>query len=326
MRKELPVRPNLEHLKSQAKDLLEAFQRKDPEALRRFRGALPAAHGADDTHLAAMNLALHDAQSVVAREYGFASFAELRARVEELEKAQPTPALLGALMDPHLTSPLPLEVQRALLAAMSDTNRGKPDEVPVAATLPLLPVRNALLAVGAVAPLNIGRATTIAAIEAAREGGGTVAVFAQKDDANESPTEGHLHRVGSAARLLAVIPTDDRGTWIVVRAAQWIELERIETRQPYLVARVRRFVVHGQETAQVKLLHETLRDRVRAFAAKLPNPEHLLQLTERMTALELADVTLANLSCSVDEKARCACEPSLAARLECVLALIDRAA
>jgi Lon protease-like protein len=33
MRRELPVRPNLEHLKSQAKDLLEAFRRREQQDL-----------------------------------------------------------------------------------------------------------------------------------------------------------------------------------------------------------------------------------------------------------------------------------------------------
>jgi hypothetical protein len=45
-----------------------------------------------------------------------------------------------------------------------------------------------------------------------------------------------------------------------------------------------------------------------------------------MSALELADATIANLPCSVEEKARYAKEPSLTARLEYVIALCDRAA
>lgn len=73
----LPERANLEQLKKQAKDLLRAAQSGDTDALERFR-ALPAfATGLDPA-----NLALHDAQSALAREYGFASWKELR---EELE-------------------------------------------------------------------------------------------------------------------------------------------------------------------------------------------------------------------------------------------------
>jgi ankyrin repeat protein len=77
----LPPRPSLEHLKSQAKDLLSRYQAGDAAALERLRTSLPAARGKDDDALRTMNLRLHDAQSCLAREYGFTSWDELRAYV-----------------------------------------------------------------------------------------------------------------------------------------------------------------------------------------------------------------------------------------------------
>lgn len=77
----LPDRPNLDQLKKQAKSLLRAAQAGDVSALRRF-GALPAFAGRSDDQLRGAGLALHDAQSVVAREHGFASWQALRDEVE----------------------------------------------------------------------------------------------------------------------------------------------------------------------------------------------------------------------------------------------------
>jgi ankyrin repeat protein len=79
---QLPERANLEQLKKQAKSLLHAARAKDPAALQRFK-ALPALNHKSDGELGAMSLALHDAQSVIAREYGFKSWNELREYVEE---------------------------------------------------------------------------------------------------------------------------------------------------------------------------------------------------------------------------------------------------
>jgi ankyrin repeat protein len=79
---QLPERPNLEQLKRQAKDLLHSAHSKDSAALARFR-ALPALAKTTADELARATLALHDAQSVVAREHGFASWTALRERVEE---------------------------------------------------------------------------------------------------------------------------------------------------------------------------------------------------------------------------------------------------
>ena len=78
---QLPDRPNLEQLKKQAKSLLHAAQAKDPAALQRF-AALPAFAKKSAAELGALGLALHDAQSVIAREHGFASWNALREEVE----------------------------------------------------------------------------------------------------------------------------------------------------------------------------------------------------------------------------------------------------
>jgi hypothetical protein len=80
--KRLPDRPDLDHLKKQAKDLLARFRQGEPEALSRFRDVLPAARGKDDAAISALGLRLHDAQSCIAREYGFASWADLKSFVE----------------------------------------------------------------------------------------------------------------------------------------------------------------------------------------------------------------------------------------------------
>jgi hypothetical protein len=71
----IPERPSLEQLKKQAKSLLHA-RTKDPTALQQFHAllafSLKSGVGAD-----ALSLALHDAQSVSAREYGFKSWYEM---------------------------------------------------------------------------------------------------------------------------------------------------------------------------------------------------------------------------------------------------------
>jgi ankyrin repeat protein len=78
----LPERPNLEQLKKQAKSLLHAARAAEPSALERFR-LLPAFARKSVAELGAVGLALHDAQSVIAREHGFESWNALREHVEE---------------------------------------------------------------------------------------------------------------------------------------------------------------------------------------------------------------------------------------------------
>src|SRR5262249_34666686 len=76
MSRELPARPNLEHLKKQAKELLQDFRQGVPAALERFQ-SLALKSTPTDAKLA-------DAQHVIARDYGFASWPKLKEHVESL--------------------------------------------------------------------------------------------------------------------------------------------------------------------------------------------------------------------------------------------------
>jgi ankyrin repeat protein len=82
---DLPARPNLDHLRRQARDLLRAAHAGDPAAA----GRIGAVSGA---------LTLAGAQLAVAREYGFASWARLRAEVtaRTADLAQQAEAFLEA--------------------------------------------------------------------------------------------------------------------------------------------------------------------------------------------------------------------------------------
>ncbi len=66
---DLPARPDLDQLRHQARELLRAAQRGDPEAIARIRAVSD-------------RLVLSSAQLALAREYGFASWATLKLEVE----------------------------------------------------------------------------------------------------------------------------------------------------------------------------------------------------------------------------------------------------
>lgn len=80
MTRTLPDRPSLEQLKNQAKDLLAAYRAGDEAARRRFQEHLP--HSTQSAAGQERAYRLSDAQLVLAREYGFASWPQLKAHVE----------------------------------------------------------------------------------------------------------------------------------------------------------------------------------------------------------------------------------------------------
>ena len=88
MSRELPAKPNLEHLKKQAKQLLYDCQQGDSAAIERFRSLVSFTSPA--------SLKLADAQYAIAREYGFASWPKLKDHVDSLERLLEPAGMLTA--------------------------------------------------------------------------------------------------------------------------------------------------------------------------------------------------------------------------------------
>src|ERR1051326_9290732 len=77
----LPEKPHLDVSKREARTLLKEWRARLPEALDRIRGQHPKFHEADHAAVSAAKFLLTDAQLVVAREYGFSTWAELKQRI-----------------------------------------------------------------------------------------------------------------------------------------------------------------------------------------------------------------------------------------------------
>jgi ankyrin repeat protein len=90
----LPSRPNLAHLRYQAKDLLKAHAARNPEAAQRLREFHPDFKGAKDAAIFDGRLSLSGAQLAIARESGFPSWPRLKKHIEK-------PTLADRLSLPH---------------------------------------------------------------------------------------------------------------------------------------------------------------------------------------------------------------------------------
>lgn len=80
--RELPVRASLENLRKQAKALHRAFRDGDADAIQRIRQHLPKAAVLPAEDLRRLDLSPQEAQHVLAKEYGFAAWDELKAAID----------------------------------------------------------------------------------------------------------------------------------------------------------------------------------------------------------------------------------------------------
>jgi ankyrin repeat protein len=85
----LPAAPDLAQQRKRAKELLKGVRANDAAALARVRYSHPRLANADDREICAAKL--HDAQWVIAREYGLASWLKLKERIDEITGAHRKP-------------------------------------------------------------------------------------------------------------------------------------------------------------------------------------------------------------------------------------------
>jgi hypothetical protein len=90
----LPSNPSLDHLRHQAKDLLRGHSARNPVVTQLIREFHPRFDRAPDAAVFETQLSLSDAQLIIAREYGFPSWARLKRHIEK-------PTLSDRLDLPH---------------------------------------------------------------------------------------------------------------------------------------------------------------------------------------------------------------------------------
>lgn len=337
MRRELPAKPNLEHLKSQAKDLLDAHRRCEPEAFARIRAAVPAFAHKSDEDIARGPFALHDAQSAIAREYGCVSWAELRTRVAAANDAghavADPEAAVHALGGPNVPPELEARIREVLALGRIATDASTPPSVPV------LPVRNAVVFPGTMIPLDINRPGSMRALEAAvQTEPGFLAVFAQRAFDTERPTHEDLHPTGCLCAVRILHRRDDASSpgggnpvgpapafaWTLVEGIRWVKLEALDQVDPYYLARVVDAGIDQGDEPQIAALDRRLRELAHRFADTMAKGrDQVHAVIDRTTeARQLADLVVSNFPIPVAEMAAYAEEIELSRKLDRAIALL----
>ena len=83
MPQSLPQNSSLEQLRKQSKDLLKAVRKQDPDSIERVLRTHPAMAGIVIANFDQSQFTLRDAQLVIAREFGFENWKELKQKVQD---------------------------------------------------------------------------------------------------------------------------------------------------------------------------------------------------------------------------------------------------
>jgi len=206
--------------------------------------------------------------------------------------------------------------------------RDKDDEtVQFGDELPVLPIRNAVLFPGAVAPFDVGREKSVALVEDVDNfSTPVIAIFAQKDPSTDDPGADDLHQVGCAARVLKALKHSSGNYSLILQGLMRIKMEDVTQTAPYLKAKVKRLEEAGLEDDEAEALSMTLRDIAKQVIQLMPElPREAGSLIDSIQAPgALADLVAANLDAPVEEKAALLETVEVKERIRRVLKLLTR--
>src|SRR6476660_9746000 len=96
--------------------------------------------------------------------------------------------------------------------------------------LPVLPIRNAVLFPGAVAPFDVGREKSVALVEDVDNlPGPVIAIFAQRDPSTDDPSAEDLYPIGCAARVLKALKHSSGNYSLILQGITRIKLDTVLT-------------------------------------------------------------------------------------------------
>src|SRR5262252_782774 len=201
------------------------------------------------------------------------------------------------------------------------------EEVVFGDELPVLPIRNAVLFPGAVAPFDVGREKSVALVEDVDNlPGPVIAIFAQRDPSTDDPGAEDLYPVGCAARVLKALKHSSGNYSLILQGLTRIRLETITQTGPYLRAKIKRIDSVATEDVEAEALAMSLRDIAKQVIQLMPElPREAGSLIDSIQAPgALADLVAANLDAPVDEKAHLIETVDVKERIRKVLRLLTR--
>src|SRR4051794_5419474 len=188
----------------------------------------------------------------------------------------------------------------------------------------ILPVRNAVLFPGLVAPLSIGRPKSVAAVQQAVREERSIGIVMQRDPEVADPGPDDLHRVGTVANVVRYMTAPDGSHHIVCQGVQRMRVLDYLPGTPVLAARVLHIPESEARGPEIEARFLHLQAQAVEALQLLPQaPQELIAALQATTSpAQLADLAAAYMDVPPSDKQEILETIDLAARMDKVSRLL----
>ncbi len=188
--------------------------------------------------------------------------------------------------------------------------------------LPLLPLRDIVVFPHMVVPLFVGRAPSIQALEHAMSNDRELLLCAQREAAEDEPSEEDIYSVGTLGSIIQLLRLPDGTVKVLVEGKSRARISRFVSADPYFACEVESIVEVEDSAVELDALVRTVHSAFEKYVKhnkKVP-PETLNTVTAVTVPGRLADTIAAHLNLQLAERQELLETISPAKRLEEVYA------
>ena len=170
-------------------------------------------------------------------------------------------------------------------------------------SLPVLPLRDIVVFPKMVAPLFVGRAKSVNALEQVGDDG-QIMLVAQRDAGTDDPVAADLYDIGTVANILQLLKLPDGTVKVLVEGVSRAKLLRLEDREEFFRADVEIIPEHDAEQDDGSALMRTVVEQFENYVKlnrKIP-PETVSMVNDIEEPGRLADTIAAQLTIKVADK------------------------
>jgi ATP-dependent Lon protease len=192
--------------------------------------------------------------------------------------------------------------------------------------LPLLPLRGVVIFPSAIVPLLISRGPSLKVVEEALAGDRMLALVAQKQAEDESPTSEGLYVRGTAGRILKMLKYPDSSVRILVQGLRRVEISEFAQTEPYFRARVTQLSDQHEPSQDLDAMHAHMVNQFSRFVSMIPYLPDELQVVAMniKDPAKVTDLIAANLNIAHEEKQQLLSTTSVRRRLEMLSTILNR--
>ena len=193
-------------------------------------------------------------------------------------------------------------------------------------TLPLLPLRDMVLFPHIVIPLVVGRPRSIAALEEAERGNGTLVLAAQKDPNQDEPSLEEIHPVGTVGKVIQLLRLADGTANVLVEGKARVSIERFLDAEGLFFVEGRDLARPEPLTVELEALSRNVRDFFGTYykESKKVVPTMLYSVQALEDPCHLADTLAAHLPLKLQDRQELLAMPDTMDRLERLHFLMQR--